>query len=287
MQIETLSLAARDGYALSALLLTPDDAPRRTLVLNPALGVPKEFYRRFAEAATERGYAVLLYDYRGIAGSRRGSLRGFDATFRDYGTLDIAAAIELLASRFPTLPMFALGHSAGGQLLGLAHNHAHVQRVVMVACSVGTLPLMPRPFRYLARFMMHVFIPLTTALLGYAPAKAVGWGEDLPREVAREWAAWCKADRYLASFFGKTIAQQWYADVRAPILALGITDDPIANSRSIPALLSIYENTPHELRFLSPREAGAQKLGHLGFFTSRGRALWSHAFDWLEVSSRA
>ncbi|HEX2834426.1 MAG TPA: alpha/beta fold hydrolase [Thermoanaerobaculia bacterium] len=274
MQIEELTVTARDGYALAARLLLPDEPPARALVLNPALGVPKEFYRRFAERATELGYAVLLYDYRGIAGSRRGSLRGFDATFRDYGILDIAAAIESLAARFPNLPKHALGHSAGGQLLGLAHNHGQLERVIMVACSTGTIPLMPRPFRYLARFMMHVFIPLTTALLGYAPAKAVRWGEDLPREVAREWADWCKAERYLASYFGRTITRHWYDEVRIPILAVGITDDPIANRRSIPALLSIYANAPKEVRWLQPSDAGAKQLGHLGFFTSKGRALW-------------
>ncbi len=274
MHNEVLTLTASDGYALDARLLLPDSPPTRTLAMNPALGVPKEFYRRFCERATELGYAALLYDYRGIGGSRRGSLRGFKATFRDYGTLDIAAAIEFLTSRFPDLPLHAVGHSAGGQLLGLAHNCQRISCATLVACSTGTLSLLPRPFRYLARFMMQGFIPITTALLGYAPAKSVGWGEDLPRDVAREWAAWCNADRYFASFFGKTISTHWYDDIRVPIRAIAMSDDPIANPRTVPALLSIYTNAPNDVRWISPGDVNAKSLGHHGFFTSKGRALW-------------
>jgi predicted alpha/beta hydrolase len=282
---ETITLTARDGYVLAGLLFLPDDAPRRTLIMNPALGVPKEFYRRFAERATERGSAVLLYDYRGIGGSRHGSLRGVDATFRDYGIFDIAAAIELMKTRFPNLPAHAVGHSAGGQLIGLAHNFAQLERIAMVACSTGTMSMMPRPFRYLARFMMHVFIPITTTLIGYSPSHAIGQGENLPREVAREWAAWCRADHYLASYFGKTITRHWYDDLRAPILSIGITDDPIANARSVPALLAIYRNAPSETRWITPADVRSKTLGHLGFFTSKGRAQWDALFDWLERGS--
>ncbi|MGN6186257.1 MAG: alpha/beta fold hydrolase [Thermoanaerobaculia bacterium] len=172
MHSEVLTLTASDGYALNARLLLPDSPPTRTLAMNPALGVPKEFYRRFCERATELGYAALLYDYRGIGGSRRGSLRGFNATFRDYGILDIAAAIEFLTSRFPDLPLHAVGHSAGGQLLGLAHNCKRISRATLIACSTGTLSLLPRPFRYLARFMMQASSRSRQRCLATRPRRA-------------------------------------------------------------------------------------------------------------------
>jgi len=281
--MRAVDVIARDGFRLAGALVTPADAkPQRVIVVNPALGVPKEFYRRFAEYASERGFAVLLYDYRGIGGSRPHRLRGFEATMRDLGILDIAAAIEFASNEFPSTPIHAVCHSAGGQLLGLASNYATVRRTVMVACSTGTLELLPGRFRLFAALMMHGFIPITTALLGYAPARVAGWGEDLPAGVAREWASWCKSKGYLADSFGRTIEHHYYSDVQSPILAIGMSDDPIANPRTVPALLALYNAAPVETRWVQPSDLGQRQMGHHGFFMSRGRPLWDSALAWLQ-----
>jgi predicted alpha/beta hydrolase len=153
----------------------------------------------------------------------------------------------------------------------------------MVACSTGSLALLPGRFRWLATFMMHVFIPVTTALLGYTPARIVGWGEDLPAGVAREWASWCKSDRYLAGDFGRTIERQYYSEVQSPIFAIGMSDDLIANRRTIPALLALYNASRIDTRWVQPSELGQQRMGHHGFFMSRGRPLWDSALTWLRA----
>lgn len=62
-----LSLSCDDGRSLAATWYEPARADARAVaVMNSATGVPRHFYRAFAQWMAARGYAVLTYDYRGI-----------------------------------------------------------------------------------------------------------------------------------------------------------------------------------------------------------------------------
>ena len=85
------TIAARDGYALGATVFAPHDAPRGAVLINSATAVPRKIYRGFATYLAQQGFTVLTYDYRGTAGSRPPSLRGFKVRMRDWAALDVAA----------------------------------------------------------------------------------------------------------------------------------------------------------------------------------------------------
>jgi len=279
---EALTIPARDGYPLGAALLQPDDAPRAALVLNGGTGIPKEFYRRFAAYAAERGYAVLLYDYRGIGGSRPESLRGFAATMRGWGERDMPGALDWLHGRFGGLPLYALGHSVGGQLLGLMPNHHLLDGAALITVSTGYWGGMPRWYGAFTLGIWLLGVPALTGLLGYFPARRLRLGEDLPAGVAREWGAWCLRRRYLAAFIGRTIQRHFYAEFRSPLFALSFSDDRIATARNEAALLGLYGAAPLERRRLRPAEVGLRSIGHLGFFRQQGRdRLWPLPLDWF------
>ncbi len=283
MREETLTIPALDGYPLDALVVAPSADPRAAIVLNGATGVPKAFYRRFARYAAERGYAVLLYDYRGVAGSRPASLRGFGATMRDWGQQDMPAALAWIHGRYAGLPLFAVGHSVGGQLLGLMPNHELLSGAALVAVSTGHWRGMPRGFGLYTLAMLRLVFPLTTGIWGYLPARLLRMGEDLPAGVAREWAAWCLHPRYLAGFYGRTVHQHYYDRFRAPLLWLTFADDPIATPRNVPTMQRFYGATTIEDRLIRPADVGLASIGHLGFFREQGRAgLWPIALSWLE-----
>ncbi len=73
-----------------------------------------------------------------------------------------------------------------------------------------------------------------------------------------------------------------FREVKTPILALGLTDDVWGTPRAIASLVRHYENAPVELRWLSPKDGGGQKIGHLGFFRSRfALTLWQPLVAWL------
>ena len=94
--------------------------------------MPRKIYRGFASYLASRGCAVLTYDYRGTGGSRppagRGyiqprSLAGFQATMADWATQGRHRGGGLDARALHTLPLLYVGHSFGGQALGLLPNN--------------------------------------------------------------------------------------------------------------------------------------------------------------------
>ena len=279
---EVVSIRCADGFALSGLWFTPapNDAPR-TLVLNSGTGIPKEFYLRFASYAARRGFGTLIYDYRGIRGSRPQTLKGFNATMSDWGTLDMGAALQFVKERMPNAKRYVVGHSVGGQLLPSSHEADSIDAAALIASSTGSWTQMQTfGYRMFCALIWYGVVPATTSMLGYLPAKTLRQGEDLPLGVAREWSAWCKQEDYFARILPKEAFDR-YAAFRAPIWSLSFTDDPIANSATVPALLSHYTNTDITRAHLSPKEVGLDAVGHLGFFSRKAAHLWDGPLNWF------
>ena len=62
-----ITFRAKDGYPLAA---THYPAPgEQFIVMASATGVPRGFYKRFAEFAQARGINIIATDYRGIGDS--------------------------------------------------------------------------------------------------------------------------------------------------------------------------------------------------------------------------
>ena len=293
---KTIAFSALDGVALEGSLFAPDGAPRAALLVSSGTGIPRRFYARFAEAAARLGFATLTYDYRGVGGSAPDSLRGYNARYRDVGQQDIAGAIDWLGDRYPDLPLLYVGHSAGGQQFGLAPNLSRIAAAVFVAVSTGYWRGMPPTQRYLTLGLFRAYIPLTSRLYGYAPAKKIKWGENLPTGMAREWGAWCMEPEYMAAYFdeggrlptpdGAPFGPVHYDEAKCPVLAYAFTDDPIATRANVPPMLGMYPNAEVETRWVAPGDLGVSQVGHLGFFRSKvGGALWDGVFDWLAVQA--
>jgi predicted alpha/beta hydrolase len=280
---EAIRIPARDGLPLAALLYRPANEPHAALIINSATSIPKEFYRRFASYAAEQGYATLIYDYRGIGGSRPASLRGFAATMRDWGEQDMPAALDWLHQCYAGLPLFAIGHSVGGQFLGLLPNHQLLARAVMVGVSSGYWGGMDPGFGLYSLLVWYGIMPLTTALLGYLPAKRFRFGEDLPLGVARDWRRWCLNPRYYGDELGTTIKQHYYDAFRTPLLWLSFSDDLISTARNVPVLQKLYGATSIDDRRIAPASVGLRAIGHTGFFRQGSRErLWPLPFAWFE-----
>jgi predicted alpha/beta hydrolase len=281
---KSVTIPAADGFLLSGTLLEPHGEAKAVIQINSGTGIKKEFYLKLARFFAEQGFVAVVYDYRGIGASRPASLRGFEAYTRDWGERDMPGVLQWLHGEYPHLKKFIVAHSMGGQLIGLMPNHHLLSGVVSIASSIGYWGEFPAPFKYFTMFIWYAFIPLTTALLGYAPAKAIGQGEDLPRGVAREWADWCKHPQYLRHFFGKTIQQNFYGDVRVPWKAYCITDDPIATERTAQEILRYYSALSIPLEQLTPNDAAVSKIGHFGFFTEKiGKPLWKRPLDFFHT----
>ena len=74
-----IEFSAADGYALHGTLWSPDAPPRALVLIHPATAVPERLYAGFARFLTERGFAALTYNYRGIGASRPARLGALKA----------------------------------------------------------------------------------------------------------------------------------------------------------------------------------------------------------------
>jgi predicted alpha/beta hydrolase len=265
---ETLSFAAADGRRLGGALILPAQPALGAVLIAGANGVPHRFYAGTAEALAAAGYATLRFDYRGLATSRVVAPRRESATMRDWGALDVAAALETLAARAPGLPLHLLGHSAGGWLPGLAANAGRLDSIVTVASQSGYWRLWPWPERVVIATFWYALLPAAAAVCGYLPRVVLGGGESLPPGVAREWARWGRSPAFLQSD-----ATPGFAAFRGRLLALAVEgDDLYAPYAAVERFATFYgAAATREVRAFAPRGPRGDKAKHFTVFSARFR----------------
>ena len=289
--MDDITFPAADGYLLAASLFLPRGAKRHAVLINSATAVQRKIYRGFAGYLARRGCAVLTYDYRGTGDSRQKSLIGynqprslvgFKASMSDWAALDVTAAVAWMRERYKDLPLNYVGHSFGGQALGLLPNNSEVSRALLIAAQAGYWKLMASPERYRVYAMLNfVGIPLTR-LLGYAPGWS-GLGEDLPKGVFEQWVGWVMSERYLFTDPHLSGVSN-FANYKGAMRALCMSDDPWATRPAVELLCSGFTSITPEILTVTPADAGVPKIGHLGFFRPEHRdTLWRGAAEWLQA----
>jgi len=290
--IDDISFPAADGYSLGATLFLPRGAKRHAVLINSATAVPRKIYRGFAGYLARRGCAVLTYDYRGTGGSRQRSLVGynqprslvgFKASMSDWAALDAAAAVAWMRERYKDLPLNYVGHSFGGQALGLLPNNPEVSRALLIAAQAGYWKLMASPERYRVYAMLKLVGAPLTRLMGYAPGWS-GLGEDLPKGVFQEWVGWIMNKRYMFDD-PKLKALANFPNYRGALRSLCLSDDPWATRPAVELLCSGFTSTKPDIVTITPADAGVASIGHFGFFRPEHRdTLWRGAAEWIEAA---
>ena len=263
------------------------------MLINSATAVPRKIYRGFAGYLARRGCAVLTYDYRGIGDSRQKSLVGynqpkslvgFKASMSDWAALDVTAAVAWMRERYHNLPLDYVGHSFGGQALGLLANNTEVSRALLIAAQAGYWKLMASPERYRVYAMLNFVGTPLTRLLGYAPGWS-GIGEDLPKGVFEQWVALGDERALSVRRSPSSPALTNFANYKGAMRALCLSDDPWATRPAVELLCSGFTSTKPEILTVTPADAGAAKIGHLGFFRPEHRdTLWRGAAEWIQAA---
>ncbi|HEY6134016.1 MAG TPA: alpha/beta fold hydrolase [Rubrivivax sp.] len=278
---QQVQLRAADGYVLTALRYPAHGAVDGHLVVAGATGVPQRFYRRFAEHASAQGFTTLTLDYRGIGLSRPASLKGFRMDYLDWARLDLAAAVDAMASDTP--PLFMVGHSFGGHAFGLLPNHDRVARFYTFATGAGWHGWMPPLEQLRVLVMWRLLGPLLTRWKGYLPWRLLGMGEDLPLNVYRQWKHWCRYPHYFFDDPAMAHVAESFAQVRTPIIAANALDDHWAPPRSRDAFMAGYPKAAWQAVDVDPRRAGLGPVGHMGYFRPAARPLWDGVLDWFRL----
>ncbi len=282
-RVELIIPAATDEFRLRATIWEHnDDSP--IIIIAPATGVSRGYYRAFAQFLFENGLQVITYDNRGIGESRPRSLKGFTALMQEWADKDLEGVINWISNSQPDAPLLLVGHSVGGQLLGFVPSLEQFRALLFVAVQTGYWGNWTGFNRVRIQFLWYVAIPLLSQIFGYFPAKLFGLGEDLPADVARQWAEWGRSPGYIFDHVLDPVKDN-YRLLKRPLRAYSFTDDTLlAPKAAVEHLLTYYESADKEHLHLSPSDRGLSKIGHWGFFreTIAKEKLWPEAVEWLK-----
>jgi predicted alpha/beta hydrolase len=279
---EEIEIACDDGYKLRGHLWRTDGASQGIVIVNPATGVVARYYHYYARFLTENGFDVLTYDYRGIGLSRPERLRGSGIRWRDWGELDFDAVVRFSKSIDPDGSLLVVGHSIGGIVPGLAESSPLVDRMLTVGAQYAYWRNYAPHRRKRLFLKWHIFMPAITALCGYFPGRRLGWLEDLPAGVANEWTFRKARLELCHPPDQRDQVLRRFSAIKAPILAIGVSDDELAPPPAIESGLAYFTSAEQALVSIAPHDLGHERIGHFGLFHARHRDdFWKMTIPWL------
>jgi len=279
-QPKTLSCADGQPLVINEFL---SDSARGTIIIAGAIGVSQSFYHKFASYLSEQGYNALTFDYRGTGENRVKAASALKLS--DWGAQDIEAVIQ--QAKTLNLPVYLIGHSMGGQLLGLAPSAAELEKIVMVASSAPHWTRWSFPHSFKMLLVSRVIFPLVSRLTKDFPTKTFGLGNiTIPSGLFSQWARWMTKSDYLIDPKFQLNTEQYQA-LNQPTLALGFSDDDLAPEANIHHLMTLMPQLQSEVRIIEPQQTSSTAIGHTGFFRDKFKTdLWQPALQWLENSQQ-
>ena len=275
------TIVTADGMELAATTYTPADEPDAVVVVLSAMAVPRRFYDAFAAWLADEGLAVVTFDFRGTGGSGPDDLVGYETSIEEWIERDAAAVIEWARAWSGADDLYLVGHSLGGQVMGLLGDRFEVDAAATFCAQSGYWRLQYPGEEWKLWMLTAVIMPVVTHLLGYLPWSAVFGGEDIPKTVALQWAAGCRHPDYL---LGDAILADTsgFARFSAPILAYSFDDDVWGYEKAVDAMMDHYTAARVERMHVVPEEVGVEKIGHFGFFREEMSFLWGEFLERLE-----
>ena len=279
---------AADGFLLGGFTWrhAARDTQRPVVIINAATSVRCRHYSRFADYLFANDFDVITYDYRGIGESRPASLKGLKASWSDWGALDFEAMLKRAQREFPNQPIDVVGHSFGGCAAGLGASGRLIRRLVTVGAQFAYWRDYAPAHRWRMLGKWHVVMPLITMIYGYFPGKRLGWLEDTPAGVVRDWST--PTARYERRPSGQDLHIRNFAAVTAKALAISVSDDPYGTIPAIERLLGYFTHASNTHLRIAPEDIGEKEVGHFAFFRSAYQAtLWPIALSWLQSGELA
>lgn len=288
------AVRCNDGRLLTARWAEPvGRAPRAIAVMSPATAVPARFYRAFCEWLAARGYAVLSFDLRGIGESKAALLPGEDVRLRDWARVDMGGALHAAERRRlieseqqgRRLPLVWIGHSLGGNAVGLVPGFESIDAILGVAAQVAHWRFWEGWAKVQAITFFHL-LPLIVRLFGHGPGRLLGpRAENLPAGAALEWAAWGRTRGFL---FGDDSLrhQRHYHRYEGQVHLWNITDDHLFGpAGAVDALAAQFTAARVQRHTLAPQDLGVQRIEHFGAFRREfGPQLWSRLLAPVEAA---
>jgi predicted alpha/beta hydrolase len=273
--IDRVAVVAKNGSTVQGTFYRPDGTPRATVLIVAAMGVDQRFYAPLANWLAGKEYLAATFDYVGIGRSRDRKPTQVQVDILDWARFDCDAMIAQLQHMAPGKKLYWIGHSLGGQLLGVLPDSLRLAKAITVASGSGYWRENSPQLRRRAWWLWYVVAPLATRAFGYFPGRRLRKVGDLPGPVMDQWRRWCLNPDYALGAEGPWVRQA-FASVQIPITSLSFTDDEMMSARNTESLHSHYTSSPRRMARIAPVDAGLERIGHFGFFRAQHQdSLWS------------
>lgn len=268
---QRITIKATDGFELSAMIYPAHNQTnsKKYLIIGSAFGVPQQYYKHIANYFAEQGISCLTFDYRGIGESKTGLMPAQEMLMQHWGELDLEGVIRYLDESYQPNSLYYLGHSAGGQILGLAPSSDKFSKVILAATGVGAWRAWLGAQKYILAAMWYGLMPIMMLLQrgDFFHSKMLG-PIPVPKHAVKQWVEWAKSEDYLFTpKHGMDLSG--YEKIKADIYALTISDDWYAPQSSRDALLAHYSNSHRVTQYIMPQDVGLKKIGHFGLFRKK------------------
>ena len=282
--METFAIKKYDGKKIIATRFPAKKTLRRSLIIAAATGVKQTFYYKFAAFCSEMGYDVYTFDYSGIGLSDGKRVKESTASYSTWGKEDMPAVVEYVKKAHSDQPLYYIGHSFGGNCLGMSEAALECDAIVTIGSQHGYLAHFDIWRIPLVWFVFSISMPLLTKLYGYFPSATHSLGENLPKNVASDWS------KVILNKNGMEIiaGDSWRRELRTNMLVLSFDDDSFAPQRAVDQCAYVsYSGTVVVRRHIKPKEIGVAAIGHFDFFRPKFQdSLWHSVIAWLEVQGK-
>lgn len=275
MSHEPFPVTCSDGVTLDARLFPASGTEHASILIGCALGVPQGFYITLAEYLGRQGFTVVTFDYRGINTSGAGAPPGREILLEHWGSRDTDAVLVAMKQRAPDGVLLLLGHSAGGQLYGLAEHSHEIDALVMVSSPIPHWRSLEMPWSPVVFLFTRLIAPLFCFGRDVFPARRLRFSSvNVPSGVIRQWARWARLRYYLWDpKSGLDLSR--FAELTFPLLVCHVDDDGYAPWGAVQEVLDQLPATRQQVWTVDSRRAPGGKLGHVNFFREAvGGVFW-------------
>jgi len=274
--METAAVETKKGHQLISTVYSPETLIKGAVLIVPAMGVTQKYYASFATWLAGHGYRVITFDYSGIGLSQSGHLRDIDVNISDWAGDDCAAMLDAVSNKADGKPVYWIGHSLGGQIIGLLPNANLIAKAVTIASGSGYWLENAPSLKWRVWWLWYFIVPIAIKLYGYFPGKMLRKVGDLPAGVMSQWRQWCLHPEYVVGVEGENVRKR-YSLLGTPMTSFSFTDDELMSHENINSLHGFYVNSPIKMKRITPQDIGSKRIGHFGFFKDKFEtSLWKN-----------
>ncbi len=281
--MQQVSISTADDQQITSTYFKPVKPVGKTVVIAGGVGLPQRFFYKLATWLAAKGYDTYTFDYRGIALSKTKPLANSHAGYFEWTNYDFIAVTHLINSTHPDNTNFLIGHSFGGNSIGLSEAYKSYDKFLFVGSQFGYYRNFPLHMQFAILIGFGIVVGLLTPLFGYFPSKYVGLGEPLPKQVAYDWRTLLLSKKSVLGLAEK-FKNNHYDKITQPMLLISIDDDNFAPKKTVDALAKYaFVNADIQRKHLKAKELGIKKLGHNNFFRSKyEQLLWPMVTEWFD-----